>query len=88
MKQARSHLLASRLLLIPSFLFQAATALAGEADAFQRRVSSDSSGRVVATVTTLDRTVHMPGVKVDLTAPYDDIVIATTTTDGRGMDTT
>jgi TonB dependent receptor/Carboxypeptidase regulatory-like domain len=50
-----------------------------------REEQPETSGRVVATVTTLDGTVHVPGVDVDLVAASDAIVIATTTTDGRGI---
>jgi TonB dependent receptor-like, beta-barrel/Carboxypeptidase regulatory-like domain len=42
-------------------------------------------GRVVATVTTLDGTVHVPLVQVDLVPTAEATVIATTTTDGRGI---
>jgi hypothetical protein len=45
----------------------------------------DTPGRVVATVTTLDGTVHVPLVQVDLISASEAIVIATTTTDGRGI---
>ena len=42
-------------------------------------------GRVVATVTTLDGTIHLPGVQVELASLSQGIVIATTTTDGTGL---
>jgi hypothetical protein len=42
-------------------------------------------GRVVATVTTLEGTVHMPGVEVELRDPALGIVIAKTVTDGAGQ---
>ena len=45
----------------------------------------NTPGRVVATVTTLDGKVEVPGVQVDLVAPSEAIVIATTDTDSRGM---
>jgi hypothetical protein len=51
----------------------------------QEAAVQNASGRVVATVTTLDGTVHVPGVQIDLVAASDAIVIATTATDGRGM---
>jgi hypothetical protein len=44
-----------------------------------------TSGRVVATITTLEGTVHMPGVQVDLRDPDERIVIAKTVTDGAGQ---
>src|SRR5438552_17017399 len=43
------------------------------------------SGRVVATVTTLDGTVHMPGVLVELRASSQTVVLASTMTDATGM---
>jgi hypothetical protein len=42
-------------------------------------------GRVVATITTLEGTVHMPGVDVELRDPELGIVIAKTLTDGAGQ---
>ena len=45
----------------------------------------DTPGRVVATITTLDGTVHVPLVQVDLVPASEATVIATTTTDGRGI---
>ena len=45
----------------------------------------DTPGRVVATVTTLDGAVHVPLVQVDLVPASEATVIATTTTDGRGI---
>ena len=44
-----------------------------------------TTGRVVATITTLEGTVHMPGVQVELRAPDQRIVIAKTLTDGAGQ---
>jgi hypothetical protein len=43
------------------------------------------AGRVVATVTTLEGTVHMPGVQVELRVAGDQVVIAKTTTDAVGQ---
>ena len=43
------------------------------------------TGRVVATITTLEGTVHMPGVDVELRDPELSIVIAKTATDGSGQ---
>jgi hypothetical protein len=51
------------------------------ADAFQ----PPATGRVVATITTLEGTVHMPGVDVELRDPELGIVIAKTLTDGAGQ---
>ena len=44
-----------------------------------------TTGRVVATITTLEGTVHMPGVQVELRDPDARIVIAQTETDGAGQ---
>ena len=46
---------------------------------------AQTTGRVVATITTLEGTVHMPGVQVELRAPDQRIVIAKTLTDGAGQ---
>jgi hypothetical protein len=43
-----------------------------------------TSGRVVATVTTLEGTVNMPGVQVELRASSDSLVLAKSITDGAG----
>ncbi len=48
-------------------------------------VPSQSVGRVVATVTTLEGAVHMPGVQVELLASADSTVLAKTLTDGAGQ---
>jgi hypothetical protein len=50
-----------------------------------RELRPTAPGRVVATVTTLDGAVHVPGVQIDLVTMLEAIVIATTATDGRGM---
>jgi hypothetical protein len=42
-------------------------------------------GRVVATVTTLEGTVHMPGIQVELRDADGRVVIAKTATDGAGQ---
>ena len=44
-----------------------------------------TAGRVVATVTTLEGAVHVPGVEVELHAPGDGVVIARSLTDGAGQ---
>jgi hypothetical protein len=44
-----------------------------------------TTGRVVATITTLEGTVHMPGVQVELRDPDQRMVIAKTVTDGAGQ---
>jgi hypothetical protein len=42
-------------------------------------------GKIIATITTLEGTVHMPGVQVELRAAADGLTIAKTTTDGGGQ---
>jgi hypothetical protein len=44
-----------------------------------------TTGRVVATITTLEGTMHLPGVDVELRAADDRLVIAKTATDGAGQ---
>jgi len=46
---------------------------------------SSGAGRVVATVTTLQGSVHMPGVEVELRTSSDTTVLAKTITDGAGL---
>ena len=55
-----------------------------------RRPSADlpaqgGSGRVTATITTLEGTVRMPGVEVELLAQAGSLVIAKTVSDGAGQ---
>ena len=44
-----------------------------------------TTGRVVATITTLEGTVRMPGIQIELRDPDERIVIAKTQTDGAGQ---
>jgi hypothetical protein len=44
-----------------------------------------TTGRVVATITALEGTVHMPGVQVELRDPEKKMVLARTMTDGAGQ---
>jgi hypothetical protein len=44
-----------------------------------------TTGRVVAIITTLEGTVHMPGIQVELRDPDQRLVIAKTATDGAGQ---
>jgi len=46
---------------------------------------TETTGRVAATVTTLEGAVHLAGVQVELVAVSDGIVLARTTTDGAGL---
>lgn len=46
--------------------------------------SAQGTGRVVATVTTLEGTVQLPGAQVELREQPGDAVLATTLTDGAG----
>jgi hypothetical protein len=48
-------------------------------------VPASTTGRVVATITTLEGTVHMPGVQVELRSAEGRTVVARTTTDGAGQ---
>jgi hypothetical protein len=50
---------------------------AGQAD-------QNTAGRVIATVTTLDGTLYMPGVQVELLTASDSTVLASAATDGAG----
>lgn len=60
--------------------------VSAEASAQQTRAEQPNTfGRVVATVTTLDGTVHIPGVQVDLVVASEASVLASTTTDGSGI---
>src|SRR6185295_17439554 len=45
----------------------------------------DAAGRIIATITTLEGTVHMSGVQVELRTESDPTVIAKTMTDGAGI---
>ncbi len=59
-----------------------AAAFAGPTAAAQ--AAQASSGRVVVTVTTLDGTVYLSGVQVELLRAPEAFAVATTTTDGSG----
>ena len=59
-------------------------AFAKEADIFQAG-QRPATGRVIATVSTLEGTVMMPGVQVELRTSSDATVLAKTTTDGAGQ---
>jgi hypothetical protein len=61
-------------------LFPASPSAAGR----QRAEQEATSGRVVATVTTLDGTLQLPRVRVELRELPAETVLATTTTDGAG----
>jgi hypothetical protein len=60
------------------------TAGAQAAPAVQSQ-AEDPNGRIIATITTLEGTVHMPGMQVELRNPAQDLVVARTTTDGVGQ---
>src|SRR5207247_7462414 len=55
----------------------------GEGEAADQSVNEP--GRVVVTVTTLDGTVHMPGVLVGLRESTQATVLASTTSDATGL---
>lgn len=61
-----------------------ATWTAGPAAGPVQSRQPDTTGRVVATITTLQGTIHIPGVEVELRASVDGIAIAKTMTDGAG----
>ena len=52
---------------------------------FQADAGQATAGKVVATITTLEGTVHMPGMQVELRDSERTMVIAKTTTDGSGQ---
>lgn len=64
--------------------FAARSAAAGTADLVQPPVAT-RPGQVVTTVTTLEGTVRLAGVIVELRSSGDDLVLARTTTDGAGQ---
>jgi hypothetical protein len=68
------------LLALLAFFYPAAAS----ADAVQQP-PRETNGRVVVTVTTLDGTVHISGVQVELRAASEDAVMASTTSDGKGL---
>ena len=58
----------------------------GAADAAPPQAAQrPTTGRVVATITALEGTVHMPGMDVELRDPGQGMVIAKTVTDGAGQ---
>jgi Carboxypeptidase regulatory-like domain/TonB dependent receptor-like, beta-barrel len=78
-----------RALLVPvgvcALLSTASARAAGPtgAGAWARQVTT-GDGRVVATITTLDGTVHIGGVDVELRAVDGNVILAKTITDGQG----
>ncbi len=58
---------------------------AAAAAAPTQAAQQSSTGRVVATITTLEGTVHMPGIQIELRNSDERIVIAKTETDGAGQ---
>ena len=58
---------------------------AGGTAAAQQTADKPTTGRVVATITALEGTVHMPGMAVELRDPTLKMVIAKTLTDGAGQ---
>lgn len=53
--------------------------------AFHMSAQPAATGRVAATITTLEGTMHLPGVDVELRDAADRIVLAKTITDGTGQ---
>jgi hypothetical protein len=72
-------------ILVVSVFLQPATASGERSAAVQQPPGSTTSGRVIATITTLDGTVHMTGAQVELREASEATVLAVTTTDGRGV---
>jgi hypothetical protein len=57
----------------------------GAAHAGQQPDQPETNGRVVATITTLEGSVHLPGVEVELRESESGLVIAKTLSDGSGQ---
>lgn len=57
----------------------------GAAHAGQQPDQPEPNGRVVATITTLEGSVHLPGVEVELRESESGLVIAKTLSDGSGQ---
>lgn len=57
----------------------------GAAQQPQAPTQQPNTGRVVATITALEGTVHLPGMPVELRDPSQRMVIAKTITDGAGQ---
>lgn len=76
-----------RSLLISSFLILAAFELRALAQipSSPQTNQPDAPGHIIATITTLEGTVHMSGVQVELRTESDPTVIAKTLTDGAGI---
>jgi hypothetical protein len=72
-------------ILVLSAFLQPATASGARSAAVQQPPGSTTPGRVIATITTLDGTVHMTGAQVELREASEVTVLAVTTTDGRGV---
>ena len=76
--------MSKRLLVVLLLGVSQPLAFAKEADTFQAG-QQPATGRVIATVSTLEGTVMMPGVQVGLHTSSDATVLAKTTTDGAGQ---
>jgi Carboxypeptidase regulatory-like domain/TonB dependent receptor-like, beta-barrel len=76
--------MSKRLLVVLLLGISQPLAFAKEADIFQAG-QQPATGRVIATVSTLEGTVMMPGVQVELRTSSDATVLAKTTTDGAGQ---
>lgn len=66
-------------------LLLVAIGLAAPAPVRAQADAAPTAGRVVATITTLEGTVHLPGIQVELLEPDRRTVIARTLTDGAGQ---
>ena len=70
--------------MIPLLLFIIAAGASSAAHQSPQQPESSGNGRVVATVTTLEGTVQLPGAQVELREQPAGTVLATTLSDGAG----
>src|SRR5262245_54790781 len=82
--QVRAVPIRSRRVPHAGFVLVAILACRPAAPASAHAQEQATAGRVVATVTTLDGTVSLPGVQVELRRASDAMVLASTITDGSG----
>jgi hypothetical protein len=72
--------------IVAALLFSSMVTAGGvQAAGVQEPTQPATTGRVVATITTLEGAVHMPGVEVELRDPVQRVAIAKTSTDGAGQ---
>jgi hypothetical protein len=71
--------------IVAALLFSSMIATGDRLVAAQQSTQPATTGRVIATITTLEGAVHMPGVEVELRDPVQRVAIAKTSTDGAGQ---